>query len=121
MSELPPPPENALTADEHRRFIYACSHERHSPSTKRLIDAPSYEWIYQFIQNHGEEAPPIPAETDWLDPGDADPQKLSDYFGRVAIRLRNPETHDYATTLEKHFEGLADIVESPSPDYSSET
>ncbi|MGH8912994.1 MAG: hypothetical protein ACRDZM_00570 [Acidimicrobiia bacterium] len=103
MSERPRRPEDALGPEELQRFIYACSHERHSPTTHRLIDAASYGWIHRFIRSLGEDAPPTPAGPGWLDPHDADPVKLGHFFGRVATRLRSTRAFDYATSLEKHF------------------
>lgn len=103
MSERPSRPEEALSPDELQRFMYACSHERHSPTTHRMIDAASYGWIHQFIRSHGDGASTADPGLRWLDPHDADPQKLGDYFGRVAIRLRSTGAFDYSTSLQEHF------------------
>ncbi|HEY4606869.1 MAG TPA: hypothetical protein VIH55_04395 [Acidimicrobiia bacterium] len=115
MSERPSRPQDALAPEDLQRFIYACSHERRSPTTHRLIDAASYGWIHMFIRNHGEDAPPQEPGPAWLDPHDADPQKLGDFFGRVAIRLRSTGAFDYATLLERHFHELAAEQELPWP------
>jgi hypothetical protein len=112
MSERPSRPEEALSPDDLQRFIYACSHERRSPTTHRMIDAASYGWIHMFIRNHGENAQPANDPIyRWLDPHDADPQKLGDYFGRVAIRLRSTGAFEYATALEHHFHEVAKIID----------
>jgi hypothetical protein len=110
MSERPSRPEEVLNPDDLQRFMYACSHERHSPTTHRMIDAASYGWIHQFIRSHGENASVPDAGLRWLDPHDADPQKLSDYFGRVAIRLRSTGAFEYATSLQDHFQEVANIL-----------
>jgi hypothetical protein len=115
MSERPSQPPDALGSDELQRFMYACSHERRSPTTHRLIDAASYGWIHMFIRRYGTDAPPPEPGLGWLDPHDADPAKLSDYFGRVAIRLRSTGAFDYATSLENHFRELADNQQLPWP------
>jgi hypothetical protein len=112
MTEAPLQPENALSPDELQRFMYACSHERRSPTTQRLIDASSYGWIHFFIRSHGEEAELHPLADDWLAPHDASPRKLQEYFGRVAIRLRDTGAHEYASELEAYFREIADALES---------
>lgn len=91
--------------------MYACAHERRSPSTQRLIDASSYGWVYRFIQDHGVEAQAPHDGADWLESYDASPRKLGEYFKRVALRLRHTEAFDYAASLEKHFTELADSKE----------
>lgn len=108
MSDLPSIPEKALAPEELQRFMYACSHERRSPTTQRLIDASSYGWVHFFIRSHGEDATETSRPDDWLEPHDANPAKLSDFFGRVAIRLRDTGAHDYAKMLERYFEQLAE-------------
>jgi hypothetical protein len=108
MSDLPSIPEKALAPEELQRFMYACSHERRSPTTQRLIDASSYGWVHFFIRSHGEDATETSRPDDWLEPHDANPAKLSDFFGRVAIRLRDTGAHDYAKMLEQYFEQLAE-------------
>jgi hypothetical protein len=115
MSERPPQPEEALGPEELQRFMYACSHERRSHTTHRLIDAASYGWIHMFIRHHGVEAPPREPGDDWLAPHDADPAKIAAFFGRVAIRLRNTGAFDYATTLETYFKELAEAYQAPWP------
>jgi hypothetical protein len=115
MSELPIPPEEALGPDELQRFSYACSHERRSHTTHRLIDAASYGWIHMFIRHHGEEARPRESGDDWLALHDADPVKIAAYFGRVAIRLRDTDAFDYATSLETYFDSLAEAHQLPWP------
>jgi hypothetical protein len=115
MSERPIRPRAALASEELQRFIYACSHERRSPTTQRLIDASSYGWIHLFIRTNGEDAPvPEPGDA-WLDPHDADPAKLEGFFGRVAIRLRDTPAFDYTTSLEQHFHELVEAREMPWP------
>jgi hypothetical protein len=113
MREPPIQPERALGPDDLQRFIYACSHERRSHTTQRLIDAASYGWIHMFIRHHGEEARPREPGDDWLAPHDADPAKIAAYFGRVAIRLRNTGAFDYATSLETYFDALAEAYHVP--------
>lgn len=100
-------PKDALEPEDYQRFMYACAHERRSPTTQRLIDAASYGWIYKFIHDHGEDADGDPPE-DWLAPHDANPRMLAEYFGRVAIRLRRTGAFDYTSALENHFHELAD-------------
>ncbi|MGH8873335.1 MAG: hypothetical protein ACRDWS_15340 [Acidimicrobiia bacterium] len=113
MSGRPSTPRDALSPEELQRFVYACSHERHSPTTHRMIDAASYGWIHVFIRNNGEEAPAEAPSADWLDLHDADPAKLEGFFGRVAIRLRNTGAFDYATSLQEYFHGLAETHQFP--------
>jgi hypothetical protein len=115
MSERPSRPEDALGPEELQRFMYACSHERHSPTTHRQIDAASYGWIHQFIRSHGEGAPPQPEGHAWLDPHDADPNKIGDFFGRVALRLRNTGAYEYADSLARHFHGVGEAMQMPWP------
>lgn len=112
MSTAPPQPREALEPGEYQRFMYACSHERHSPTTRRLIDASSYGWVHRFIQTHGEdaEAPPPPGDA-WLDTEDADPGQLGDYFGRVAIRLRNTPGYHLAIALQVHYQEEAEAIQ----------
>lgn len=116
MTAAPPQPQDALEPVEYQRFMYACSHERHSPTARRLIDASSYGWVYQFIQTFSEDAagPPDPGEG-WLDPHDASPRKLGEFFGRVSIRLRRTGAFDYAAQLEKYFHDEADAKELYPP------
>lgn len=113
MAETPQQPHLVLGQEDLQRFMYACAHERHSPSTQRLIDAASYGWVYTFIHSFGDEADTTPGPGDsWLDPHDANPRKLSEYFGRVGLRLRqHPAAFDYATVLEANFHDLADSRE----------
>lgn len=94
--------------------MYACAHERRSPSTQRLIDAASYGWVYRFIQEHGVESED-PHVGDWLEPHDATPRKLAEYFKRVGLRLRHTEAFGYATSLESHFAEIADAREYRGP------
>lgn len=108
------PPKEALDPDSYQRFMYACAHERRSPSTRRLIDAASYGWVYRFIQENGVESE-APPEGDWLEPHDATPRKLAEYFNRVGLRLRNTEAFDYAVSLEKYFADIADAREYRGP------
>ncbi|HLF61933.1 MAG TPA: hypothetical protein VI980_12235 [Acidimicrobiia bacterium] len=115
MSQPPERPGEALPPEEWQRFMYACSHERHSPSTQRAIDGSSYGWIHLFIRSNGEDGDGHPLGDDWLDPGDADPTKLGEYFKRVALRLRNAEAHDYAASLQEHFEAEAEARQLPWP------
>ncbi|MGA8039152.1 MAG: hypothetical protein WCA93_03495 [Acidimicrobiia bacterium] len=115
MSDTPRMPEEALAPEELQRFMYACSHERRSPTTQRLIDASSYGWIHFFIRSHGENATETPRPDDWLEPHDADPAKLSEFFKRVGIRLRDTDAHEYATSLEQYFHQLADERDMPWP------
>jgi hypothetical protein len=115
MSEKPSQPQDALAPDELQRFMYACSHERRSHTTQRLIDAASYGWVHRFIRSHGEDAQlPQPGD-EWLEPHDADPAKLSAYFGRVAIRLRETGAFEYATSLEAYFDDMAEAYQVPWP------
>jgi hypothetical protein len=115
MSERPSRPEEALGPEELDRVMYACSHERRSPTTHRVIDAASYGWIHRFIRSHGEGAQPLEPGYTWLDPHDADPAKLGDFFGRVALRLRNTGAHEYATSLERHFHDVGEAIKAPWP------
>jgi hypothetical protein len=115
MSERPSQPQDALAPEDLQRFMYACSHERRSPTTQRLIDAASYGWIHMFIRSHGEDAPPPQPGDGWLDTHDADPAKLAAYFGRVAIRLRNTGAIEYAKSLESHFHAVAEKLQMPWP------
>ncbi len=109
MGTTPLQPREALEPDDYQRFMYACAHERRSPSTQRLIDASSYGWVYRFITEHGEEADTPPTAGDgWLDPHDANPRMLGEYFGRVAVRVRRTGALDYATSLERYFNDIAD-------------
>lgn len=113
---MPPQPGDALEQDDYQRFMYACAHERRSPSTQRLIDAASYGWVYQFIHLFDEDAaPPEPGEA-WLDPHDANPRMLAEYFGRVGLRLRqHPGAFQYSADLEAHFRRLAEARQFPRP------
>lgn len=112
MSNPPPQPQDALEPAEYQRFMYACSHERHSPTTRRLIDASSYGWVYRFIQTFSEDAPHPPAPGDaWLDIHDATARKLGEFFGRVSIRVRHTPAFDYAAALEKHYHEEADATD----------
>lgn len=115
MSERPSQPRDALAQEELQRFIYACSHERRSPTTHRMIDASSYGWIHLFVRNNGEDASPEEPGDAWLDPHDADPAKLEGFFGRVAIRLRNTGAFDYATSLQDHFHEVSESRQTPWP------
>jgi len=114
-TERPDLPREALSPEDLQRFIYACSHERRSPITHRLVDAVSYGWIHLFIRTHGEEGEVIQPGADWLDAHDADPAKLEAYFGRVAIRLRNTGAYDYATALQSHFGEESEARQLPWP------
>jgi hypothetical protein len=111
----PSRPREALSPEDLQRFMYACSHERRSPTTHRLIDASTYGWIHLFIRANDEEAGVADPGDDWLDPHDADPAKLEGYFGRVAIRVRNTGAYDYATSLQTHFREVADDRQLPWP------
>lgn len=111
---MPEPPREALDPDSYQRFMYACAHERRSPSTQRLIDAASYGWVYRFIQENGVESDASP-EGDWLELHDATPRKLAEYFNRVGLRLRHTEVFDYAASLEKYFAEIADAREYRGP------
>lgn len=95
--------------------MYACSHERRSPTTHRLVDASTYGWIHLFIRDQGEEGVRAEPGEGWLDPHDADPAKLAAYFGRVAIRLRDTGAHDYAVLLQSHFHSVAEDWRPPRP------
>jgi hypothetical protein len=113
--EAPRPPREALSPDHLQRFMYACSHERHAPTTQRLIDASTYGWIHLFIRDHGEEGGAAETGEGWLDPRDADPAKLAAYFGRVAIRVGDTGAHDYAISLQNHFDAVAEELQPPWP------
>lgn len=108
MNHPPRRPTEALTAEDLQRFVYACAHERHSPTTRRVVDAASYGWVHRFVHDHEDHPDAQPDREDWLDHHDADPGQLSRYFGRVAVRLRGTGAHDYAGELERHFHQLAD-------------
>lgn len=95
--------------------MYACSHELRSPTTHRLIDASTYGWIHLFIRDHGGEDGAAETGEGWIDPHDADPAKLAAYFGRVAIRVRDTEAHDYAVSLQSHFDAVAEERQPPWP------
>jgi len=73
-----------------------------------LIDAASYGWIYKFIHDYDDEAdhPPPPGDS-WLQPHTADPRKLSEFFGRVAIRVRETPGQPYATELRDYYIEMA--------------
>lgn len=89
--------------------MHACAHKRHSPTTRKLIDAASYGWIYRFIHDFGDEAEtPPPTGHAWLDTHSADPRKIGEFLGRVAIRLRETPGHLYATELKNYYIELAD-------------
>lgn len=96
--EQPESPGEVLGTDELERFLHTCSRERHSPTTQRVIDAASYGWIQRFIrqQTDGTGGP------DWLEPGDALPDRLSDFFARVAIRIGGRESGEYAALLSEY-------------------
>ena len=81
-SEPPSPPATVLEPDELERFLHTCSRERKSPTTQRVIDAASYGWLNRFIRNveSGQMG------NDWLAFSDALPDRISDFFARVAIR-----------------------------------
>ena len=113
--ETPRRPREALSPEALQRFMYACSHERRSPTTHRLTDASTYGWIHLFIRENGEEGGAMDGGGDWLDPLDADPAKLAAYFGRVSIRVRNTGALDYATSLQDHFEEIAGERQLPWP------
>lgn len=115
---MPPQPRDGLEPTEYQRFMYACSHERHSPTTRRLIDASSYGWVYRFVQTFSEDAAaPPPAGDDWLEVHDASARMLGEYFGRVSIRVRNSPGFEYAASLEKHFHEIADAKELYPPGF----
>ena len=100
-------PKLALEPDEYQRFLYACAHERRSPSTHRGVDAAAAGWIYDFV-HFQEVEPPSELPQDWLEPSKVNPRMLGAYFGRVAIRLRRTDALEYATSLETHFHEIAD-------------
>lgn len=115
MSQRPGRPGESLPPDELQRFLYACSHERRSPTTQRIIDGASYGWIHMFIRSNSEDAGGDMLGDGWLEPYDADAIQLSEYFKRVAIRLRNTGAFDYATDLQAHFAILAEERAMPWP------
>jgi len=115
MSQPPERPGVALPPEELERFMYACSHERRSPTTHRVIDGSSYGWIHLFIRSNSEDGGGDVLGDHWLEPTDADPSKLADYFKRVALRVRNTGAYDYATSLQTHFEEQAEARQMPWP------
>ncbi len=115
MSQRPGRPGETLPPDELQRFLYACSHERRSPTTQRIIDGASYGWIHRFIRSNSEDGGGVAVDDNWREPYDADPVQLSEYFKRVAIRLRNTGAFDYATDLQAHFAILAEERAMPWP------
>lgn len=108
MDQSPNRPTEALGPEDLQRFVYACAHERHSPTTRRVIDAASYGWVHRFVHDHEDHPDARPDRPDWLDPHDADPDRISQYFGRVALRLRDTAAHEYAAELERYFQHLAE-------------
>ncbi len=115
MSQPPERPGKALPPEELQRFMYACSHERRSPTTQRVIDGSSYGWIHQFIRSNSEDGGGDVLGETWLEPYDADATQLSAYFMRVAIRLHNTGAFDYANDLQAHFAILAEERDIPWP------
>jgi hypothetical protein len=115
MSQPPERPGVALPPEEAQRFIHACSHERHSPITHRLTDGSSYGWIHLFIRSNSEDGGGDHLGDSWLEPTDADPTKLGEFFKRVGIRLRNTDAYDYAVSLQEHFEEQAEARQLPWP------
>jgi len=115
MSQPPERPSAALPPEELQRFIYACSHERRSPTTHLVIDGSSYGWVHLFIRSNSEDGGGDVLGDQWFEPTDADPTKLGEFFKRVAIRLRNTGAHDYATALQVHFEEQAEARQLPWP------
>lgn len=113
MTDAPKQPKDALGADDYQRFMYACSHERRSPTTQRLIDASSYGWVYRFIREQGDGPESPPPGDGWLHPHDASPRKIAEYFGRVSLRVRRTDAFEYAVELESYFRALADSREFP--------
>jgi hypothetical protein len=106
VTDKPAPPADVLDEDELERFTHSCSHERRSPTTQRIIDAASYGWIHHFIRFCAGEGP-APGHPDWLDPGTAYPDKLAAYFSRVATRLHDRPSGEYAMELSRYFDELA--------------
>lgn len=96
--EQPKSPGAILGFAELERFLHTCSRERHSPTTQRVIDAASYGWIHRFVRQQTDGT----AGPDWLEPGDALPDRLSDFFARVAIRLGGREAGEYAALLSEY-------------------
>ncbi len=99
-------PKLALEPDEYQRFLYACAHERRSPSTHRGVDAAAAGWIYDFVHSRDDNRSELPE--DWLEPLGPNPRMIGSYFGRVAIRLRRTDAFEYASALENHFHEIAD-------------
>jgi hypothetical protein len=95
--------------------MYACSHERRSPTTHLVIDGSSYGWIHLFIRSNSEDGDGDVLGATWLETADADPAKIADFFKRVALRLRNTGAHDYATSLQLYFEEQAEARQLPWP------
>lgn len=104
----------ALPAEELQRFLYSCSHERRSPTTQRVIDAASYGWIQRFIHGCGEDGG-VHLPDGWSETAGANPMQLSEYFKRVAIRLRGTGSFDYATDLQAFYATLAEERQVPWP------
>ncbi len=115
MSQRPSRPADALPTEEMQRFMYACSHERRSPTTQKIIDGGSYGWIHLFIRSNSEDGGRDVLGATWYEPYDANPMQISEYFRRVAIRLRNTGACDYATDLQAHFAILAEERAVPWP------
>lgn len=96
--EQPKPPGAVLGPEELERFLHTCSRERHSPTTQRVIDAASYGWIHRFIRQQTAGT----GDSKWLEPGDALPDRLSDFFARVAIRIGGRQAGEYAADLSEY-------------------
>ena len=98
----PDPPAIALEPDELARFLETCTRERRSPTTQRVIDAASYGWLNHFIRDHEAGT----AGDNWLSFGDALPDRISDFFARVAIRTGGGPSGEYAVSLSDYFNGV---------------
>lgn len=102
VNEQPISPVEALDGEELERFLRTCSHERRSPTTQRTIDAASYAWVHHFIRGWSEG----PSSPDWLDLGGANPDQIEGFFSRVALRLHERASGDYASELARYFHDL---------------